>query len=198
MRTVKLKEFVKVEQGENPERLMKKIQQEVVFYDQESFETDGVYVDKREGHHLYNGDLAGYTKNFIIRKMQQTGDIIISLATEQAVIGSPANNGKVYTLNFVKLTVEDKETFDPYYLLYLFNESSSIKRQLEKNRQGSSGIKRLTLRNLENLEIPVRDAETHQKIGQAYKELLELEKNLEEYKSGMKIAVKSLLEKEIN
>ena len=196
MNIVQLKDVATVLYGEIPSRLITRYGKGISFYDQSSFEEDMNYIKKQTIKTIYNEEIIDEGDS-IRNLLHNEGDLIISNSSEKAVVGSPLNVGKVYTLNFAKISLDLSKVY-PDYFIYVFNESSSIKRQLEKNRQGSSGIKRLTLRNLENLEIPVRDAETHQKIGQAYKELLELEKNLEEYKSGMKIVVKSLLEKEIN
>ena len=100
-----LRDYVTFVSGINPTRAK---MENTVFYDQNDFMND-YYLDR--GSIINN-----YDKSF---KLEE-GDVVISLALQQAAIVSKGNHGKILTLNFIKVVFEN-ELLDKYYFVYLFN-----------------------------------------------------------------------------
>ena len=116
------------------------------------------YIVYAQNHLL--ADLRGVASDEDIPKIIRTedevtttneGDIIFNLMTGVTSIVSAQHVGYLYTQNFVRLELH--ENIEPWYLVYLLNESPKIKRQLLQGVQGSSVLK-YTLAQLRDLQIP--------------------------------------------
>ncbi|MCP3780432.1 restriction endonuclease subunit S [Paenibacillus sp. MZ03-122A] len=168
-----LKEFVTFVPGINPTRAQKQFGIQVInYYDQLSFEADYdhedvVVEDESESSSQNNLSL-------------NEGDVVISNSLQLATIVGKRNVGKVLSLNFTKIQF-DSEQLDKRYFLYLFNAYKEVRRQKERESQGSGPVLRIPLRSLEEIIIPVVPLEEQQKIGAIYVETLKLQSKLNKY-----------------
>ncbi len=80
-----------------------------------------------------------------------TGDAIFSLISGKATLVQARHSGYVLTQNYVKLI--PSKAIDAKYLVYMINENSSIRRQLQSSQQGSVTLK-YTIRQLSSLTFP--------------------------------------------
>lgn len=169
---MKLKELIKIESGVNTVRLKDN--------EYELYTLEDVNYDLGHGED-YKHEVS-YRKNIVAR-----GDIVTNTVGNMNSIVHTKNSGKLLNQIFMKLSINNKEILDPWYLCYLLNESEYIKYQ-EASIMDGSVIKKLTKVNLENLEVNLPTIDEQRKIGEAYKETLrkytlitekaELEKNL--------------------
>lgn len=169
----KLNEFVTFVPGINPTRAQKQFKtQKINYYDQASFEADYNREDvavEEEAKPLFQNNLS-----------LNEGDVVISNSLQLATIVGKNNVGKVLSLNFTKIEL-DIERLDDGYFLYLFNAYKDVKRQKERELQGSGPILRIPLRALGEIIIPVAPIEEQKKIGAIYVETLKLQNKLNIY-----------------
>ena len=118
-----LREFVTFIPGINPTRAQYQIEnQEIQFYDQSSFTEDY----KHEGISIEDQHVALKNNHALM-----AGDVVISNSLQCATLVSTKNAGKVLSLNFTKLEL-DEQQLDKGYFLFLFNVYKSVKYQKEK------------------------------------------------------------------
>lgn len=168
-----LKEFVTFVPGINPTRAQKQFSTQVInYYDQSSFETDYnhgdvVFEDESKSLSLNNLSL-------------NKGDVVISNSLQLATMVGKINVGKVLSLNFTKIEFHS-EQLDKRYFLFLFNAYKDVKRQKERELQGSGPVLRIPLRALGEIIVPVVPIEEQKKIGAIYVETLKLQSKLNKY-----------------
>lgn len=126
----------------------------------------------------------------------EEGDVVISLALQQAAIVSKGNHEKILTLNFIKVVFEN-DLLDKYYFVYLFNSYLDIKRQKERMLQGTGAVYKIPVKSLNDLEIPIISIEEQKKIGEAYFKMLYLHRCLNKYKDLTEKCVGLVLEESI-
>ncbi|MEK4488776.1 restriction endonuclease subunit S [Paenibacillus sp. FSL L8-0493] len=168
-----LKEFVTFVPGINPTRAKKQFEYQTInYYDQPSFEADynheDLYFDNEE-------ESASQNNSSLCE-----GDVVISNSLQLATIVGKNNVGKVLSLNFIKIEFV-KEQLDKRYFLFLFNAYKDVRRQKERELQGSGPVLRIPLRSLEEIIIPVVPLEEQHKIGAIYVETLKLQSKLNKY-----------------
>ena len=127
-------------------------------------------------------DLVGITSEDVKNKQVRTndkvntlcdGDVVFSLITGIATIVSKEHEGYLYTQNYVKLL--PSHNIDSKFLVYLINESKTIKKQFMVGLQGSQVLK-YTLKQIKELEMPKIPSVDKQKIiGQVYFNQLRLQ-----------------------
>lgn len=176
-----LRDYVTFVSGINPTRAK---MENSVFYDQNDFMND-YYLDRESV-------INNYDKSF---KLEE-GDVVISLALQQAAIVSKGNHGKILTLNFIKVVFEN-DLLDKYYFVYLFNSYLDIKRQKERMLQGTGAVYKIPVKSLNDLEIPIISIEEQKKIGEAYFKMLYLHSCLNKYKDLTEKCVGSVPEESI-
>ena len=102
----------------------------------------------------------------------KAGDCIISMTRTKAAITTSASEGKLLTVNFMKCEI-DQSQLDPWYFCYLFNESNSVKQQMQKVQQGTvSCISRLNITTIGALKFERITLARQREIGQMYREVL--------------------------
>lgn len=127
-------------------------------------------------------DLVGITSEDVKNKQVRTndkvntlcgGDVVFSLITGIATIVSKEHEGYLYTQNYVKLL--PSHNIDSKFLVYLINESKTIKKQFMVGLQGSQVLK-YTLKQLKELEMPkIPSVDKQKNIGQVYFNQLRLQ-----------------------
>jgi hypothetical protein len=168
-----LKEFVTFVPGINPTRAQTQFGiQSFNYYDRSSFEADSnhediVVKDAEKSLSQNNPSL-------------NEGDVVISNSLQLATMVGKSNVGKVLSLNFTKIEFHS-EQLDKRYFLFLFNAYKDVRRQKERELQGSGPVLRIPLRSLEEIIIPVVPLEEQQKIGAIYVETLKLQSKLNKY-----------------
>lgn len=168
-----INEFVTFYQGVNSTRAQMQHDTEIInYYDQSSFESDCNYEDITEVENIVLSD------DFRVLNL---GDVVISNSVQKATIVGNNNVGKILSLNFTKVIFKS-EKLDKKYFLYLFNENKDIRRQKEKELQGSGTVLRIPLRALGEINVPVVPIEQQKKIGDIYIQSLKLKNQLN--KSG--------------
>ncbi|WDZ55895.1 MULTISPECIES: restriction endonuclease subunit S [Paenibacillus] len=168
-----LKEFVTFVPGINPTRAQKQFSTQVInYYDQSSFEADFNHEDvvvEEESKSLSQNNLS-----------LNEGDVVISNSLQLATMVGKNNVGKVLSLNFTKIQF-DSEQLDKRFFLYLFNAYKEVRRQKERELQGSGPILRIPLRALGEIVVPVVPLKEQKKVGAIYAETLKLQSKLNKY-----------------
>lgn len=168
-----LKEFVTFVPGVNPTRAQKQFENQIInYYDQPSFEADYSHEDV-----FFENEVKCSSQN---TPSLNEGDVVISNSLKLATMVGKSNVGKVLSLNFTKIEF-DSEQLDKRYFLFLFNAYKIVRRQKERELQGSGPVLRIPLRSLEEIIIPVLPLEEQQKIGAIYVETLKLQSKLNKY-----------------
>lgn len=168
--------------GVNPTRIAKQNQESLRFYDQASFESD-----------LYQKSFTIITDEHNENSLSLVaGDVVISSPLRLATIVGTDNEGKFLTLNFIKVNMDKR--LDKFYFLYLFNQSRGVKRQKERELQGTGASLRIPVKSLERIHIPLPSIEEQKKIGQAYREMLMLQTQLRKYSQLLEATVQTSLE----
>ena len=99
-----------------------------------------------------------------------TQGCIINLMKSKAAPLSQITGSKCLITNFV-LCNFDTDQLDPWYFCYLFNESKEIEKQLNRFQQGTViSVRKLTIKNIGELEIKIINFEKQKVIGKLYKE----------------------------
>lgn len=168
-----MKEFVTFVPGINPTRAQKQFGiQTINYYDQSSFADDFNHKDifaEAADKDIAEDHLA-----------LNEGDVVISNSLQLATMVGKNNIGKVLSLNFTKVEI-DKKQLDKRYFLFMFNEYKDVKRQKERELQGTGPILRIPLRALEEIAIPVVPLKEQEKIGKIYIETMKLQSKLNKY-----------------
>ncbi len=180
-----LRDCVSFTTGINPSRVQVSNSK---FYDQNDFVNDYNFINKANiKDKFFDGE------NLLELK---EGDVVISVVMRQAAIVSKGNDGKILTLNFIKVDF-DNNFLDKKYFLYLFNFYSGVKRQKERMLQGTGAVLKIPVKSLNDIEIPVISMSEQMKIGEAYKKTVCLNNYLDKYKSLMEKCVNSILEESV-
>lgn len=181
----RLSEFVDFDPGINQTRAEKKLgQQEISYYDNQSFERDLKKIQtKREVQH-YQPNFSEFAVQF--------GDVVINNTTQLAAIVGPTNVGRVLSLNFTRVNFNSSQ-LDQNYFVYLFNEYTDLQKQKVQQLQGTGTTVRITSKALEHFVIPVIPLAEQQKMGLAYTKVIELQSNLTLYGSLLEDLTKSML-----
>ena len=184
----KMGEFARFVQGVNPTRIEKKLViKSEDYYDQNAFDYD------------FNGDSelevtvvsGNYYDEFILAE----GDVVINNRLQLATLVSEKNVGKVYSLNFTKVMLQSG--LNKKYFLYVFNAYTDVKRQKNRETQGTgvlSASPRLSNKALGELVIPVPLLEVQSEIGEAYFESVRLKRKLDRYGQLIEKLTAGLLE----
>lgn len=168
-----LKDFVKFVPGINPTRAQKQFENQIInYYDQHSFEADYKHEDVFSDNEIKSSSQDNSSVN--------EGDVVMSNSLQLATIVGKKNVGKVLSLNFTKIEF-NSEPFDKKYFLFLFNTYKDVKRQKEKELQGSGPVLRIPLRALGEINVPIISPEEQERIGAIYLETLKLQSNLNKY-----------------
>ncbi|MDO5813934.1 MAG: restriction endonuclease subunit S [Bacillota bacterium] len=177
-----LRDCVSFTPGINPSRVQIS---NLEFYDQNDFVSDYNFEEAEKA--------SVGTEDFLRVK---EGDVVISVVMRQAAIVSKGNDGKILTLNFIKVDF-DNDFLDKKYFLYLFNSYSGVKRQKERMLQGTGAVLKIPVKSLNDIEIPVISMLEQMKIGEAYKKTVCLNNYLDKYKCLMGKCVNSILEESV-
>lgn len=176
-----LKDYVQLVQGVNPTR-HNKLSRDEEYYDQQAFEAD-LMID------------SSLLKNSSNENTVQEGDVLINQMKQKAVIVSKKNAGKVFTINFIKVIFLDSR-LDKKYFVYLYNENEYLKKQKDKNIQGST-LQKIPLHLIEQFDIPILPIEEQKRIGDTYFMLLSLIHNTQERMTKHQLLTRQILEKYI-
>jgi len=114
------------------------------YYGQSDLEADLVDMDS-------NGSDGKQVRTFDKVNTLCQGDVVFSLISGKSAIVGVKHRGYLYTQNYVKLVAGDK--VDSKYLAFLLNEDPFIKKQFQKELQGSQVLK-YTLKQVKELELP--------------------------------------------
>ena len=177
-----LRDCVSFTPGINPSRVQIS---NLEFYDQNNFVSDYNFEETEKA--------SVGTEDFLRVK---EGDVVISVVMRQAAIVGKGNDGKILTLNFIKVDF-DNDFLDKKYFLYLFNSYSGVKRQKERMLQGTGAVLKIPVKSLNDIEIPVISMPEQMKIGEAYKKTVCLNNYLDKYKCLMGKCVNSILEETV-
>lgn len=182
----KLNEFVTFVPGINPTRAQQQFgTQTINYYDQASFEADYNQEDviiEDEAKPLFQNNPS-----------LNEGDVVISNSLQLATMVGKNNVGKVLSLNFTKIEFDSKQ-LDKRYFLYLFNAYKDVRRQKERELQGSGPVLRIPLRALGEIVVPVVPLKEQKKIGAIYAETLKLQSKLNTYGELIEQFASSIIE----
>ena len=185
----KLSEFVTFVQGINTTRVEKQFGTiNINYYDQAAFERDYKHEDgfvNKKGAHTFNAGLS-----------LEVGDVVISNSLRIATVVGASNAGKVPSLNFTKVEFHS-QSLDKLYFIYLFNIYSDVRRQKERELQGTGSILRIPIKALNQIVIPIVSLEEQQKIGKIYTETLRIQSKLNRCAELMEQLVGAVLEENL-
>ena len=177
-----LRDCVSFTPGINPSRVQIS---NLEFYDQNDFVSDYNFEGTEKS--------SIGTEDFLRVK---EGDVVISVVMRKAAIVGKGNDGKILTLNFIKVDF-DNDFLDKKYFLYLFNSYSGVKRQKERMLQGTGAVLKIPVKSLNDIVIPIISMSEQMKIGEAYKKAVCLNNYLDKYKCLMGKCVNSILEESV-
>lgn len=182
-------EFISFVPGINQSRAGKQFGEQFEhYYDQSSFELDY--------HHEENNKIEDNNANSQDNLSLNEGDMVISNSLQLATIVGKNNVGKVLSLNFTKVEFHSDQ-LDKRYFLYLFNSFKDVKRQKERELQGSGLIQRIPIKSLEKLIIPVPPLAEQKKIGAIFVETLQLQERLKKYAGLLEDFTSSIIEEQL-
>lgn len=186
MKRRRIKEFVTLVPGINQTRAQKQFGiEEVHYYDQKSFEADYKHEELSIENEIKSLSINNLSLN--------EGDVVINNSLQLATMVGKNNVGKVLSLNFTKVEIDNKQ-LDKRYFLFMFNEYRDVKRQKERELQGSGPVLRIPLRALEEITIPVVPIEEQKKIGKIYIETMKLQSKLSKYSDLIEQFTNSIIE----
>lgn len=181
-----IKEFVKFVPGINQTRAQKQFGLETVnYYDKQSFDVDYSHVEV-----IGESDLQALS---IDELSLSEGDVVISNSLQLATMVGKNNVGKVLSLNFTKVDI-DTQKLDKRYFIFIFNTYKDVKRQKERELQGSGPILKIPLRALGEITIPIVPLEEQKKIGKIYVERMKLQSKLNKYSNLIEQFTNSIIE----
>lgn len=164
MTKIKLKDCLQFQQGVNLSRLKK--QEEIEQYDiygQGDFDIDL--------HQL--SDLPELDEATLSSKFLSCGELVISTTRQKMTVASEQQAGKLLPLNFIRAHFT-KPYLDKGYLLYLFNEEASIRAQIDQDKAGRSGAYKLSIKVLQELEVPLLPLKQQVLIGRTYLKMIKV------------------------
>lgn len=181
-----IKEFVTFVPGINQTRAQKQFGiEEVYYYDQQSFEADYKHVEVSVENEIKSLSINNLSLN--------EGDVVINNSLQLATMVGKNNVGKVLSLNFTKVEIENKQ-LDKRYFLFMFNVYKDVKRQKERELQGTGPVLRIPLRALAEITIPVVPLEEQKNIGKIYIETMKLQSKLNKYSDLIEQFTNSIIE----
>lgn len=160
---MKLREIIKSKTGLNS-REMKK--QNAVSYSIADFNYD-LNQTFEEVSKLSNDD-------DLNRVALKQGDLIVSLQDFKMAIVSEKNAGKVFSQRFLRIIPKKESSLDIRYLLFIFNQSTLIQKQIHNMLEGTV-LKLIKESNILNITIQLPSLEIQAKIGSYYQLLKEFE-----------------------
>lgn len=185
----KISEFVTFIPGINTTRSEKQFgTTDIDYYDQADFE-----YDYRHEEGFLDTKPTGKSRE---EYSLDAGDVVISNSMRIAATVGNRNAGKILSLNFIKVKFNN-DKLDKSYFIYLFNTFSGVKRQKERELQGSSAALRLPVKSLNQIMIPMIDIEEQVKIGKAYIEMLKMQSKLNKYAGLLEQFVEVILEENL-
>lgn len=181
-----MKEFMTFTPGINQTRAQKQFGVETVnYYDQQSFDADYKHVEMFIENEMSNLSIDNLALN--------EGDVVINNSLQLATMVGKNNVGKVLSINFTKVEIDKKE-LDKRYFIFMFNAYKDVKRQKERELQGSGPVLRIPLRALGEITIPVVAIEEQRKIGKIYIETMKLQSKLNRYSGLIEQLTNSIIE----
>jgi len=184
----RIKQFIKFIPGINPTRAEKQYpHQDFIYYDQAAFE-----LDFNHDNGIIEDDRTPAQNSLAVNK----GDIIISNSLQMAAMVGEGNVGKIPSINFTKAEFISEE-LDKRYFIYLFNAHTDVARQKERELQGTGHIKRIPIKSLEQIKIPIIPSEEQWKIGRIYSETLKLQNRINQYAEQIGQFTTAVLERSI-
>lgn len=181
-----IKEFVTFIPGINQTRAQKQFGIEsVTYYDQQSFESDYKHEEVFVENEMKSLSINNLSLN--------EGDVVINNSLQLATMVGKNNVGKVLSLNFTKVEIDNKQ-LDKRYFLFMFNVYKDVKRQKVMALQGTGQILKIPLRALGEITIPVVPLEKQKKIGKIYIETMKLQSKLNKYSDLIEQFTNSVIE----
>ena len=119
-----------------------------------------------------------------------TSKCIINLIRTKASPQSEDTMAKCITSNFLICSLNCK-LLDSWYFCYQFNEGKSIKQQISKYHQGNTlSVKKLNVKSIERLKIPIFNIEKQRLIGQIYRQsLIQKDRMIQQAENTNKLAM---------
>lgn len=186
MKRVALKDFVSFVPGINQTRAQKQFGVETVnYYDQQSFDADYKHIEMFIENEMSILSIDNLALN--------EGDVVINNSLQLATMVGKNNVGKVLSINFTKVEI-DKKQLDKRYFIFMFNVYKDVKRQKERELQGSGPVLRIPLRALGEITIPVVPLEEQKNIGKIYMETMKLQGKLNRYSYLLEQFTNSIIE----
>lgn len=181
-----IKEFITLVPGINQTRAQKQFGiDEVTYYDQQSFEADYKQIEVADENEIKSLSLNNLSLN--------EGDVVINNSLQLATMVGKNNVGKVLSINFTKVEI-DSNQLDNRYFIFMFNTYKDVKRQKERELQGTGAVLRIPLRALGEITIPVVPLEEQKKIGKIYIETMKLQSKLNKYSNLIEQFTNSIIE----
>lgn len=184
-----IKEFATFVPGINQTRAQNQFGfEEVCYYDRQSFEADYKHIEISVENDIKSLSINNLSLN--------EGDIVINNSLQIATMVSKNNVGKVLSLNFTKVKIDDKQ-LDKRYFLFMFNAYKDVKHQKERSLQGIGPILRIPLNALSEITIPIVPLEEQKKIGKIYIETMKLQSKLNKYSQLIEQFASSIIEESL-
>lgn len=135
-------------------------------------QADNQYQSDDLGDDLFLGTPAKKNSADTEKRLVQEGDLVVNLnrTNNPAAIVSAKNAGKIVSQRIVQIDW-DEEKVDPWYLCYVLNESTTIKRQIYVIRD-STTILNVGVRYLNSLKLKLPALDQQRQIGESYRQLL--------------------------
>lgn len=181
----KIADFVKLTQGINQTRLKQSGTYDIVLYDQSSFEED-LLIDTTPNDVYYNEELRA-------QDGVSVGDVVINTMKQTAAIVSKENAGKILSMNFLKVDFINGG-IDKRYFVYLFNANKMMKRQKDRETQGTYAVLKIPISSLKELEIPYISLEDQRKIGLAYTKMMATKRKYQKLMEANELLTLEILE----
>ena len=181
----KIADFVKLTQGINQTRLKQSGTYDIVLYDQSSFEED-LLIDTTPNDVYFNEELRA-------QDGVSVGDVVINTMKQTAAIVSQENAGKILSMNFLKVDFINGG-IDKRYFVYLFNANKMMKRQKERETQGTYAVLKIPISSLKELEIPYLRLEDQRKVGLAYTKMMATKRKYQKLMESTELLTLEILE----
>ncbi|CCV63887.1 Type I restriction-modification system specificity subunit [Alteracholeplasma palmae J233] len=182
----KVKDLVELVFGTNQARI--EIDHDIdEFYDKTTFEYDYEHLNER------NLDVLSSEGNKSGKMYTQTGDVLISTSSQLATVVSEHTANKILTINFIKVNCNERLILKGYFI-YLFNMNKTIKKEKERLAQ-TTGVQRITATILNDIELPLPDIGTQQKIVDLYLKMIDIKRKSYKYAELIEKTTYNLLEK---
>jgi hypothetical protein len=179
--------FVTFVPGINPTRAQEQFKDPIDnYYDRSSFDADYNHEDV-----FLEEETKDLSKS--ITSSLNEGDVVINNSLQLATMVGKNNVGKVLSINFTKVEIDNKQ-LDKRYFLFMFNTYKDVKRQKERELQGTGAVLRIPLRALGEITIPVVTLEEQKKIGKIYIERIKLQSKLNKYSDLIEQFTNSIIE----